>query len=262
MLLKTREWGEFRPEAIVCVHGLTQHGGIFAGLGERLAGQGHRVVAVDLRGHGGSGFDPPWDCKTHVGDLLETLDASGIERVAWVGHSFGGRLIAEAAVAAESRTLALALLEPGLQMPTDRALRAAETERLDWSFAGIDGMVEAILSSDSVIATPRQVVEDHIRDNVRQGGDGRFRFAFCPSASVVAWSEMTLPAPAVARVPTLLLGAAVPLADGSAHLSRYRRELGDLLSVVEVPNGHNVLWESPVETATAIERFFDPPTSR
>src|SRR4029077_14752926 len=43
-----------------------------------------------LRGHGDSTWDPPWDAATHVADLLETLDAEGVERVAVIGHSFGG----------------------------------------------------------------------------------------------------------------------------------------------------------------------------
>jgi hypothetical protein len=33
--------------------------------------------------------------------------------------------------------------------------------------------------------------------------------------------------------------------------------LGDLLTTVTVPNGHNVLWESPAETIEAIEQFLD-----
>ena len=36
-------------------------------------------------------------------------------------------------------------------------------------------------------------------DDVRKGPDGRFRFSFCPGAAVVAWSEMTLPAPPIAH---------------------------------------------------------------
>jgi pimeloyl-ACP methyl ester carboxylesterase len=229
---------------------------VFEELGQRLAASGHPVLAVDLRGHGDSGREPPWNSATHVEDLLETLDAAAVERASWVGHSFGGRLVAEAAALAPARTERLVLLDPGLEVPAAIALRSAEIERLDWSFATEDGALNALLSSDSVVAAPRQVVEDFVRADVRKGPDGRFRFSFCPAAVVVAWSEMTLPAPPIARIPTLIVRAEKPLfPPDSALESSYLDALGDLLTARSVPNGHNVLWESPAETGEAIERF-------
>jgi lipase len=260
MVLKTRRWGESSPCSVVCVHGVTQHGGVFEGLGRRLASAGHSVLAVDLRGHGESGRVPPWNTATHVGDLLETLDAAGVERVSWVGHSFGGRLVVEAALREPALTERLVLLDPGLEISPENALRGAEIDRLDWSFATVDGALNALLSSDSVVAAPRETVAAYVRDDVRQGPDGRFRFSFCPSAAVVAWSEMSLPAPPVAEYPTLVLRAAVPLSSPDPQLeARYVETLGDRLTVQTVPNGHNVLWESPAETGEAIERFIGPP---
>ena len=139
MLLSTRTWGEPASDAVVCVHGLVQHGGIFAPLGRSLSADGRFVVAVDLRGHGESGRQPPWNVETHVDDLLETLEQKGVERFDWVGHSFGGRVVAEAAARAEERSRRLALLDPGLEVPIERAIRGAEIDRLDWSFATVDG---------------------------------------------------------------------------------------------------------------------------
>jgi lipase len=258
MLLKVRSWGEPSPSAVVCVHGLIQHGGVFAELGERLAAGGHSVLAVDLRGHGESGREPPWSAETHVADLLETLDARGVEKVSWVGHSFGGRLVAEAAARHSDRTDRLALLDPGLEVPPVRALQGAEMDRLDWSFATVGGAVNALLSSDLVVAAPREVVAAYVRDDVRKGADGRYRFSHCPAAAVVAWSEMTLPPPPIAEVPTLAVVAGVPIYDTHGQLARYQQALGDLFTAVSVPNGHNLLWESPVETIAAVERFLAP----
>jgi len=99
------------------------------------------------------------------------------------------------------------------------------------------------------------MIAAYVQGDVEKGPDGRFRFRFCPSAVVVAWSETTLPSPPIARLPTLLVLSATPLFDSSAEQRRYRDELGDLLTTVEVPNGHNMLWESPIETTAAIERF-------
>lgn len=258
MVLKTRQWGVRDLESVVCIHGVVQHGGIFEDLGRRLAAAGRFVVAVDLRGHGESDRRPPWNTDTLVQDVLDTLDGLGIERATFIGHSFGGRVAAALAGASPERTRRLVLLDPGLEVPPDRALRSAEIERLDWSFATVDGAVNALLSNDSIVVSPREVVEAFVRDDVQKGPDGRFRFGFCPSAAVVAWSEMTLPPPPIAKLPTLIVHAEIPLFDGSAQLRRYTDELGDLVTVTEVPNGHNVLWESPQETLAAIEDFLEP----
>ncbi len=255
MVLETRRWGRPQAEAVVCVHGITQHGGIFEPLGRRLAAADQSVVAVDLRGHGASGREPPWDLETHVDDLLETVDQLGVERPDWVGHSFGGQLAAALAARAPDRASRLVLLDPSFEVPPELALRSAEIDRLDWSFASLDGAVNALVASPSVVAAPHETVASYVASDVRPGPDGRLRFSHCPSATVVAWSEMTLPAPPIAELPTLLVRPVAPLIDGRAQDRRYRDALGSLLTVVTVPNGHNVLWESPVETLAAIESF-------
>jgi len=255
MLLNTRQWGTDKPNRIVCIHGLMQHAGVFEGLGQRLAARGHSVLGVDLRGHGGSSTEPPWNTDTHVRDVIETLDEAGVQRGLWIGHSFGGRVAATLAAAEPDRTEGVALLDTPLRVAPERALKAIEIERLDWSFATVDGAIEAMLSSDVMVAPPRDIVAEFVRGDVRRGADQRFRFSASPGAVVVAWNEMTLPPPPIASTPTLLLRAAKPLGDVSERDARYQEELGELQTQVEVPNGHNVLWESPTETLGAIEEF-------
>jgi len=254
MLLNVRRWGPPQASGVVCIHGVTQHGGVFEALGRRLAEAGRAVVAVDLRGHGSSGHEPPWDVRTHARDVLEALEACGIRRAAWIGHSFGGRVAAALAAAEPERTDCLALLEPGLRVSPERALRGAELDRLDWSFETPEGAVNALLGSAGVVAASKEMVMAYVRGDVQRGADGRYRFSFCPSAVVTAWSEMTLPPPPIATVPTLLVQAEASVPDPELE-PRYRAQLGERLKVARVPNGHNVLWESPRETTEAIEGF-------
>src|SRR4051812_34300693 len=94
MVLHTRRRGLPTADPVVCIHGAAQHGGIFEPLGRRLVAKDRFVVAVDLRGHGESGREPPWDAQTHAGDVLATLDELGIERPTLVGHSFGALVAA------------------------------------------------------------------------------------------------------------------------------------------------------------------------
>ena len=61
MRLNTHEWGDPSAPPVVCLHGVTGHGLRFRRLAEeRLADRFH-VVAADLRGHGHSTWDEPWD---------------------------------------------------------------------------------------------------------------------------------------------------------------------------------------------------------
>jgi lipase len=240
---------------VVCVHGVSQHGGIFAGLGASLAAAGKRTVSVDLRGHGDSGQEPPWNTETHGDDLVETLGALGLERAAWIGHSFGGRVLAALAARAPERVERLVLLDPGFEVPPAYALKAAEMDRQDWSFATLEGAVNALLGSDMVVASPQETVAAYAADDLRRGPDGRLRFSYCPSAAVVAWSEVALPAPPVAPVPTLIVRPVASPLPNREQDRRYREALGPRLTIAAVPNGHNVLWESPLETAAAVSSF-------
>ena len=255
MRLHTRAWGGAGTGPIVCVHGLSQHGGIFEELGERLGAGGRRTLALDLRGHGASSHDPPWNLETHVSDLLETLDGAGIDSATLVGHSFGGAVAAAAAARAPQRVQRLVLLDPGFELPLEYVRASAEMDRLDWSFASADGAVNALLAADTVVAAPRETVAAFAVADLRSGPDGRLRFSYCPAAVVVAWSEMALPAPPVAQLPTLVVRPIGSQLQGGDQDRRYRAELGSLLTLKAVPNGHNVLWESPQETIGAIVEF-------
>ncbi len=53
----------------------------------------HRVVTVDLRGHGRSG-DGPWSWDAALGDLAAVAVQMELDRPAVVGHSLGGMLAA------------------------------------------------------------------------------------------------------------------------------------------------------------------------
>ncbi|QUH01474.1 alpha/beta fold hydrolase [Saccharopolyspora erythraea] len=51
----------------------------------------HRVVAMDLRGHGESG-DGPWNWDAVLDDIAAAVDGLGLENPHVVGHSLGGML--------------------------------------------------------------------------------------------------------------------------------------------------------------------------
>jgi len=249
------EWGEPGLPALVCLHGVTSHGRHFAKLAERLADRFH-VIALDLRGHGSSSWEPPWNLEQHVADVLETAPE---QCCAWLGHSFGGRVAYEAAAAAPERVGRLVLLDPAIRIPPDIGVAAAENARRDRSYVsfaeGIDRRYE-----ESVLTTaPRELVEDELRVHLLEDDDGRWRYLYCQSTVVAAYGEMTRQPPPFeqVRIPTLLVLGETSYLPYDELLGAHRNALGELLEVASIPAGHTVLWDALDETAGAVERFLN-----
>lgn len=259
MALAASRWGPAgAPRAVLCVHGVGQRGRIFEPLAQRLAAAGRAVIAVDLRGHGDSPHDGPLDGDAHVDDLLATLDEYRIDAAIVAGHSFGARLAATLAARHPARIERLVLVEPAFAVGAERARRSVAIERVDWSFATIEGAVAAVVASDAAAGSPRAVVEAYVAGDVVIGPDGRYRFSYSTAAALAAWDEIMSGDPPVAAVPTLLVRAEDSHLDATGPLRRYRAALGDLLGTATVPGGHNALWSAPLKVATAIEAFLAP----
>jgi pimeloyl-ACP methyl ester carboxylesterase len=79
------------------VHGLASNALLWSGVAASLAAAGHRVVAVDQRGHGRS--DPSDDLRlaTLGADLVAVTAALGLARPIAVGQSWGGNVVLELA---------------------------------------------------------------------------------------------------------------------------------------------------------------------
>lgn len=247
MLLHTYEWGDPSGSPVVCLHGVTGHGGRFELLAPRLPA--HRVIGVDLRGHGYSGFEPPWDIETHLADLVETADALGIENAAWLGHSFGGRIVSELSAAAPGLVERAILLDPAMRIEAHIAFESAEGLRPDTSFASLDEAVDAKVADGSLFTTRREIVENEIAAHFEQGADGRYRARFSRVAAIAAWSEMAAAAPPFPQQPTLLvLGARSWITNTVVPDSAN-------LEIVTVAGGHSVLWDDLDETADAVVAF-------
>lgn len=73
----------------VLLHGITENSAVWAPVAGRLATT-HRVLALDLRGHGESLAQPPYDVLTFVQDVHDTLEAvAPQEPPLIIGHSLG-----------------------------------------------------------------------------------------------------------------------------------------------------------------------------
>ncbi len=248
MRLHVHRWGDPSAMPVLCMHGVMGHGGRFRRLAQTYLADRH-VVAVDLRGHGVSGWEPPWDIATFVADVCETLDAEAITQTDVIGFSFGGRLGLELAAAHPDRVRRLALLDPAIQLAPDAALGFADQTRPDVSFDDVDEAVDARLAT--LAHTPRELVDEDVAEALVTGEDGRLRYRVARSAVVAAYGEMARPPLLPTGCPTLLVRAANGILDDRQE-ALLRDALGDRLTVIGVPGNHPVMWDAFAQTGEAV----------
>ena len=153
-----------------------------------------RILAYDLRGHGGSDLPAVADGRDGWSDLgedlvvlLETLD---LNDVVLAGHSMGATSSILAAAQAPQRVRALALFDP-VVMPPEKAgrpeagapldsPRVLGTRRRRTRFPSREAAVEAYLGRGVLAPWPREIVEDYVRGGLRATADGAFELACAP----------------------------------------------------------------------------------
>ena len=91
--------GDHTAPALVLIHGITDNRHMWHPLLRSLSAH-HRVLAVDLRGHGESDLDDGYDPFSYAGDVVETANSLGFDNPLVIGHSLGG--VVASAVAAIS----------------------------------------------------------------------------------------------------------------------------------------------------------------
>ncbi len=257
-----RHAGERRP--FLLVHGLASAARVWDLVADRLAAAGHEVLAVDLRGHGGSpdpgvGHDTP----TAAADLASLLVAEGLvgaRAPVVAGQSWGGNVVVELA-ARHGGPAAIALVDGGwihlaaaypdaeacwadLAPPPlgDRSLdevaAALRVTRAHWPEGALAALLACYGEHDGR-AYPRLDRRAHrsILDSL-YAIDPATRFAAVevPALLLVAGAGVATPPPAVARAIDGLAEVAVswyPDGDHDLHAEQPDAVAADLLALAD-----------------------------
>lgn len=254
MRLHVHEWGDREAPAVVCLHGVTAHGGRFKQLAEERLAERFHIVAPDLRGHGRSGWEPPWTFETHIADLIETIDALGLQQPDWVGHSFGGRLILELAARHPERIRRAVLLDPAIHVLPHIAAQVATAELADPVWDSVEAYVAS--RTDAGGMDVARAIAD-LALHVDELPDGRIRRRTSQPAVAAIFGELASepPPPDTLTMPTLLLHAPAYGLVREEHLEAYAGRA----EFVTVDGMHMVMWAAFDDVATAIERFLQDP---
>ena len=166
---------------VVLAHGGGQTRYSWGGTAEALARSGHRVVSMDLRGHGDSTWAPDSDYTMDAfrDDALAVADWVG-EPVAWVGASLGGMTGLHAVHARPAAFDALVLVDitpRPAQTGVNRILEfmGANAEE---GFATLDDAADAIAAYQPHRPRPKDL--SGLAKNLRHGNDGRWRWHWDP----------------------------------------------------------------------------------
>ncbi|HEY4333477.1 MAG TPA: alpha/beta hydrolase [Ilumatobacteraceae bacterium] len=253
-VLNVHEYGNRDGAPLLAVHGITAHGGRFRRLAEEAWPQ-RRTIAVDLRGHGRSTNSAPWSIEQLVQDLVDTLDALGLDALDVVGHSYGGAIGLRLLATHPERVARFVMLDPALAQSAE----FADTEAFaTMEHPGWGSVEEATVARNAGLGdTINPAVVEDVAEHLQLGADGRYRFRFHRPAVVTGWGEMTHPLPAVlAPRSTLLVVAERAELVSDATVDHLRALLGGQLCVVRIDCGHMLYWECFDETATAVTSFF------
>lgn len=96
MTLASSEWGS-GTSTVLLLHGMLGSSQSWARVAERVASRGHRVISLDLPGHGGSAPEPRNSVARVVDLVVDSWNVASTANLALaMGHSYGGSILAAA----------------------------------------------------------------------------------------------------------------------------------------------------------------------
>jgi pimeloyl-ACP methyl ester carboxylesterase len=235
-----------RGPKIVLLHGLGSRIQHWLPAARELARR-HRVILVQLPGHGQSAMPEPFSLSAAVEALDHALAAESKEPVVLVGHSVGGLLAAALALEHPERVLGLVLVETALRPQVDGAEREGMLEALERDYASLLRTAYTSFGRDSA-----------------QGALLHAEAAENDSAMMKRWIRLALTADLSIRMRALEAPVLAVLAARSWPSDEPWPATSRALGYDEIRRlqplrvegaGHFVMLDRPVELAAAIERF-------
>lgn len=252
---------------VICIHGLTRNSRDFEAVAPRIAAQGRRVLAIDVRGRGRSDRDSDplrYNVGVYAGDVISLMAAAGLARAVFVGTSMGGLITMTLAALRPDLIAGAALNDIGPELAPEGLARISgyvggATEMKDWAEAAayarsINGSALPHLSDDQWLAFARRTFREE---------DGRPVLDYDPAISqAFKATPAGTPAPdlwpfflglATGRPTLLIRGEASDLM--TAEIASRMQAAAPHMSQAAVPGvGHAPMLDEPAAVA-ALDAF-------
>ncbi|CCH87555.1 Alpha/beta hydrolase [Modestobacter italicus] len=242
-----RVWGPVGAPGVVLVHGGAAHSGWWDHVAPLLTG--HRVVALDLTGHGSSDRRDSYDPHLWAREVVAVAAAAELDRPVVVGHSMGGWVAVTVAAEHAGDVSSVVVVDSPLndQPPDEERLRERRRPHRVYPTAE-----EAVARFRTL--PPQDVVLPFVRDHVARGSlravEGGWSWAFDPDFFG-----------ARLRLRDLLPGAGAPLTllrcEHGLVSAAMAEEMAGLvrggMPVVELPDaGHHPMLDQPLALVAAL----------
>ncbi|MEY2958792.1 MAG: hypothetical protein RLZZ01_1360 [Actinomycetota bacterium] len=252
-------WGPPSRIGLVFVHGGGAHAHWWTHIAAMFA-ESVRCVAIDLSGHGDSGWRADYDLETWTDEVVAVISAEQLESPLVVGHSMGGFVtIATAARHPDALDGAVIIDSPVIE--TDAEVTAAQHREPFATTRLIDDPVDAVRGFRTIPPQDRYLdfVIDHVaRRSLTRVGE-QWRWKFDPRFwRALGGSPHTSALPYLEHVGCriALLRCEEGLVDREIGRSMYRA-LGRSMPVVELPTaGHHPMLDTPLILVTALRSLF------
>ena len=244
---------------VVFIHGVLNDHSVWILQSRYLAHHGWNVLAVDLPGHCRSAGEAPSSVEEAAQFIAALLDATGVERAALVGHSWGSLIALEAASRLKDRISHLVLVGTAFPMKVSPALLDAALNEPMKALTLVNVFSRSTLAPPpsalgpgtwvygASMALGRRVLASNRQVNVFHRG-----FAACDryANGEVAMAQITCPV-------LFVLGEQDQMTQPKAAqgLIKTARASGKSVQVAYLPVGHHQMTEAPDATLFAIRDF-------
>lgn len=210
------EWpGAPAAPTVLLVHATGFHARVWDRLVQALP-RAWRVLAVELRGHGRSSKEGPFDRWEYYGeDLIELVDHLGSDGAIGAGHSMGGWALCHAALARPDAFQHLVLIDPtinspefygtnrypDMKTPADHPASRRRNEWTDWQ-----AFYDRLHDREPYSLWQPEVLEDYCRHGLLPAPSGDGYVLACP-----------------------------PLVEASVYMNSWRSGLHERLPEIAVP---------------------------
>jgi pimeloyl-ACP methyl ester carboxylesterase len=249
--------GGTQPELLL-LHGFGDGSFVWKELTQKLGGTGS--VALDLRGHGQSGWDPrgEYELDTHAADVAQLIDHLGWQPRVVLGHSLGASVAIRVATRLP-RLQGLVIVDGGPEVNLDSVSHLRERFRQQsWRYACAEDFLSAL--QDRLPRASDELLRQFAQGAARVLADGVVELRCDPALAHVPERDegaMLRGMLAKIRCPTLLIRGAWSAMLPRDVADRLRPELS-MIQVYTVPQaGHTVMLENPDEFHSAVRRFLD-----
>ena len=176
---------EGQGQTIFCLHGITANSRCWDHLASVLAPE-HRVIAMDLRGRGGS--DKPatgYSEHYHVKDIQAVLDDLQLDKVILMGHSLGAFLALAFAATYPNRVSKLILVDGGGALTSQQLDKTLEgirpsLDRLGKAFPSVEAYLDVMRQSPHMQPW-RNECETYYRYELEELPDGKVQCNIRPA---------------------------------------------------------------------------------